>query len=717
MKKLRIFLSICMFFCAIITSAQPIGSPVARYGQLKVSGRYLSNSNNDTIMLRGLSFGWSTWWPRFWNTSCVSWLATDWRVDVVRASMGIDQNPGYLNDQKNQTKLMKAVIDGAINSGVYVIIDWHCEAFYPDQANSFFKLMAQTYGNKPNIIYELINEPTTQTWAEVKAYAQPIIDTIRKYDPNNIIVVGCPQWDQDIEDVANSPITGYSNIMYTVHFYAASHGQWLRDDCTYAYNKGIPIFITECAGTNSSGGGASDYTEWNAWWNFCEAQKISWVHWCVVDDNGTSSAVLKTTASSTGGWTTSQISETGIYVRSKLHSYYPQYISSATTSDSTITVKLDTPVIMPTIPSGFKITLNGSMKDSITNATLSHSDSTVIILTLNKKMINTDNINLSYSTGNVKTSKALELVYFNNMLTDNLLYRSAPIVTSAETSVNGDSVIIAFNKKMNSPADYLNQFQIETNTLKNISINSIDLKNDDSTEFVCKLSSRIYFEDTLTLSYLGTGVRSNDTGLLKTFSNLTITNVSTGYPPELISAAIRLNGKNWNAIVLNFDRSLANVSSNQMNFFSVSLNGTNDTIISIIGYTDSIKLIMKKTINHGDIVQVSYSGGSVSSINKGLLTSITNYIVPNGVPLSVKAVDLKNVVTIYPNPVNEILNIKLSTTPSQIELYSIEGNCLFNINSNEPLLEINMTKFKSGIYFLKVISPDLNVIPIKIVKE
>jgi endoglucanase len=302
--------------------AAPAGSPVAKYGQIKVSGRYLQSSSGSNIMLRGQSFGWSTWWPKYWNANVVSWLASDWKADVVRASMGVDQTPGYLNDQTNQTNLVKTVVNGAVSSGIYVIIDWHCEAFYQSQAVAFFKSMAQTYGNNPNVIYEILNEPNnTQTWAQVKSYAQAVIAGIRQYDPDNIIVVGCPNWDQKIRDVADSPITGYSNIMYTVHFYAATHGQWLRDDCTYAYNKGIPIFITECCGTEASGSGSFNYTEWNAWWNFCDAQKISWINWSVSDVAGQLCSILQPNAPTNGGWNTSQLTESGNYVRNKLRSY------------------------------------------------------------------------------------------------------------------------------------------------------------------------------------------------------------------------------------------------------------------------------------------------------------------------------------------------------------------------------------------------------------
>jgi endoglucanase len=314
----------------LLLKAAPAGSPVATHGQVYVSGRYMKDKNNATMNLRGHSFGWSSWWPQYWNASVVNWMTSDFKVDILRASMGVDASPGYLTgDMTNQKNLVKAVVDASIAAGVYVIIDWHCEAFHQTEAVAFFREMAQTYGNQPNVIYEILNEPTTQTWAQVKSYAAAVISAIRQYDADNIIVVGCPQWDQLIRQVADSPLTGYSNIMYTVHFYAASHGQWLRDDCSYAIGKNIPIFVTECSGMEASGSGAINYTEWEAWFSFMEANSISWVNWSISDKAGESCSILQPGAPSNGGWTSAQMKESGNYIRTKLRSF-------ATTPPSTV---------------------------------------------------------------------------------------------------------------------------------------------------------------------------------------------------------------------------------------------------------------------------------------------------------------------------------------------------------------------------------------------
>lgn len=180
--------------------------------------------------------------------------------------------------------------------------------------------MATTYGRYPNIIYELFNEPDYESWDSVTIYSNEIISAVRKIDPDNIILVGNPHWDQDINIVADAPLHGFTNIMYTVHFYAAIHKQELRDRCNYALNKGIPVFISESAGVSASGDGPINYEEWNKWIEWAEKNKISWVTWSVFDKDE-SCSVLLPGADSNGNWQTKDLKESGIKTRELIRKY------------------------------------------------------------------------------------------------------------------------------------------------------------------------------------------------------------------------------------------------------------------------------------------------------------------------------------------------------------------------------------------------------------
>lgn len=294
--------------------------PVKVHGPLQVKGSQLCDEKGLPVVLRGMSFGWHNFWPRFYNTGAVAWLASDWNCSVVRAAMGVEPKGGYKDDPQGSVKKIKAVVDGAIKSGIYVIIDWHSHNINLAEAKTFFAQMASEYGKYPNVIYELFNEPDQESWEDVKIYATEVINVIRKHDPDNIILIGNPHWDQDIHLVADAPLTGFGNIMYTVHFYAATHKQELRDRCTYALNKGIPIFISESAGMEATGDGALNEDEWQKWITWAEQNKISWITWSVSDKDETCS-VLYPTAPSDGNWSQKDIKKSGKKARALLKRY------------------------------------------------------------------------------------------------------------------------------------------------------------------------------------------------------------------------------------------------------------------------------------------------------------------------------------------------------------------------------------------------------------
>lgn len=297
--------------------------PVKENGKLAVKGTFLVNEKGDAIVLRGVSYGWHNWWPRFYNEGSVKWLADDFKCDVVRAAMGVGPQGSYLDKKEWSKQKIEAVIQGAIDAGIYVIIDWHSHEIHQDEAKAFFAEMAKKYGNYPNVIYEIFNEPVRDSWPRIKEYSIDVIKAIRENDPDNIILVGSPHWDQDIHLVADDPIEGYSNLMYTVHFYAATHKKQLRDRSDYALKKGIPIFVSESAGMEASGNGAIDYKSWNEWIDWMETNKISWVCWSIADKNETCS-MLNPSASDTGNWKTEDMKESGIKTREKLRSFAKQ---------------------------------------------------------------------------------------------------------------------------------------------------------------------------------------------------------------------------------------------------------------------------------------------------------------------------------------------------------------------------------------------------------
>lgn len=287
--------------------------------RLQVVGSQLCDESGSPVMLRGISLGWHNLWPRFYNKGAVKWLAKEWHADVIRAAVGassVDDN--YLENPEFALQCVTPVIEAAIKNKVYVIIDWHSHEMHTAQAKSFFSQMAKKYGKHPNIIYELYNEPVNDSWQDLKQYATEIVTEIRRYDPDNLILMGCPHWDQDIDLVAASPLQGISNVMYTVHFYAATHKDYLRDKMRKAVEGGLPVFVSECAGMEASGDGPLDAAEWQKWVDTMEQLRISYVCWSLSDKNETCSMLLPR-AKSCGDWTDDLIKPWGKMARAAIN--------------------------------------------------------------------------------------------------------------------------------------------------------------------------------------------------------------------------------------------------------------------------------------------------------------------------------------------------------------------------------------------------------------
>jgi endoglucanase len=296
------------------------GQVVKQNGKLRVVGTQLVNEKGKSIALHGMSFGWSCFHPRFYTAGAVRELVNEWNSTVVRASLGVEPAKGYKQDSATQMRLIKTVVDAAIKEDVYIIVDWHSHNINLNEAKTFFRNVATEYHQYPHIIYEIFNEPDHETWPEVKKYSEEVIKVIRAVDKDNIILVGSPRWDQELQLPATDPIKGFDNLMYTMHFYAGTHKQWLRDRTNQAIQNGLPIFVSECAGMEATGDGPIDHAEWKKFKDWMDEKKISWLAWSVSDKAETCS-VLNPTAGSNGNWKDSDIKEWGQITKQALKNY------------------------------------------------------------------------------------------------------------------------------------------------------------------------------------------------------------------------------------------------------------------------------------------------------------------------------------------------------------------------------------------------------------
>jgi len=321
---MRSFVLSCLFtilFTACV-NAQSGPTAVIINGTLKVENGKIVNKSGIEPQLHGISFSWSIWQgQKYYTPAVVDWLASDFKISIMRAAMAVQPDSGYLQKPDRQVKLIQGVVDKAIKDGIYVLIDWHDHHsnLHVSQSKAFFAMMAKKYAGVPNVIYEIWNEPEAISWDTVKNYAMQIIPEIRKYDPDNLIIVGSPHWDQDVDVAAADPITGFSNIAYSFHFYASdpNHQQPLRDKADLAIKKGLPLLVTEWGVGEASGDGKFDKKEVKTWMSWLNKNKLSWTNWNITDKHETT-ALLLPGASVNGGWTTNQLTPAGNYIRKKI---------------------------------------------------------------------------------------------------------------------------------------------------------------------------------------------------------------------------------------------------------------------------------------------------------------------------------------------------------------------------------------------------------------
>lgn len=317
--KVKVYLFIISLFTGNALFAQ---KPVIVNGALSVRGNKIVNKNGVEPQLRGISLSWSLWaGQKYYNPAVIDWLTSDFKVSIIRASMGVQPDSGYLQQPDAQKKMVFDVVDECIKQGVYVLIDWHDHNGHKHipQSKAFFAEMAKKYKGVPNVIYEIWNEPEKISWDTVKNYALQIIPEIRKYDPDNLIVVGSPRWDQDVDVAAANPITGFKNIAYSFHFYATepSHQDGLRAKADKAMKMGLPLIITEWGVGEANGDGGFDMAKNKKWMEWVERNKLSWVNWNVTDKKETT-ALLQPGAPANGGWATDQLTPAGVYIREQL---------------------------------------------------------------------------------------------------------------------------------------------------------------------------------------------------------------------------------------------------------------------------------------------------------------------------------------------------------------------------------------------------------------
>jgi len=243
---------------------------------LHVEGRYIKNSFNQTIILKGVNQagmldipnGW--WNPEgggytsgfgIWNPDAVKYnldKMKDWGCNVVRLHTSIEW---WLSDTSNYKQHIKDIIAWAGERGIYVIVEpfwvkgYHPEVPWPpyiDEAGGsliitshedfvdYWANVANELKGFPNVLFEIFNEPYGNSTVRDDFFnvTQQVIDAIRATGAEQIIIVqwgygiGCnlafpppdphnPEgWAATMDWVEKYPLNDpLGNIVYSFHNY------------------------------------------------------------------------------------------------------------------------------------------------------------------------------------------------------------------------------------------------------------------------------------------------------------------------------------------------------------------------------------------------------------------------------------------------------------------------------------------------------------------
>lgn len=628
------FTAKCILILLFITTTVTAQTIVEQHGRLRVNGNRIVDKTGAETSLAGNSLFWSIAYDanqsnreltNFYKAEVVDYLAQNWKSSIIRVAMGVketwDSGRGYISDPEGQKAKIKVVIDAAIASGIYVIIDWHSHdaELYQDEAIAFFTEMAELYGDKDNVIYEIYNEPIRQTWSQVKSYSVNVINAIRAVDPDNLIIVGSPTWSQDVDVASQDPINDV-NTAYTLHFYSGTHKQPLRDKAIIAMNNGIALFATEWGSVDADGNGNVDIDETLLWMDFLKDNGISHVNWAISDKNEGSATLEK--LSGIEGLINNQLTDAGLLIKDIV-------INWCTTNSTAPRVSIRTPDNQRTFQAGEDIELT---------------------------------VNATDSNGTIDT---VEIFNGNQILgTDTV----APYIFVINDLEPGDYGIKA--KVTDNDGE-------TTSTTFNVTV------TDASSGGSCNFNTPIATS-------------------LPTFDNVTYNNIYK----------IGENGPNINTI-RSFD---INWNLEQNGLYSFALNTTNGDPAYYLDLKNKLAFNFASanpevTISNSGMANldgsywVNQHEGNFVMVSK--TDSFTLYFSNSMTPPecgneTLSLIDLekeKIAIKMYPNPVNELLNIvRLPNTGAGIQIVDMQGKTVMTSTTNTNQAIVNTSSLEDGVY-------------------
>lgn len=184
---------------------------------------------------------------------------------------------------------LKPAVAHAAARGLYAIVDWHeiaDAATVDDETRAFWTRVAPIFAHEAHVLYEVFNEPEdfAGSWSAWKATAQPWVDAIRRVAPETVILIGGPQFDEQIVGAVEEPFVG-DNLAYVAHIYASVVPfLWAAGGPFEQVAAVRPLVVTEW-GYSAATGMPGDERSFGAPLKaFVERNRLSWTAFCADTD-------------------------------------------------------------------------------------------------------------------------------------------------------------------------------------------------------------------------------------------------------------------------------------------------------------------------------------------------------------------------------------------------------------------------------------------------
>lgn len=231
-----------------------VRDPEKPISALSVNGPCIVDDSGTSVILRGVSIADPEHLERKRGEDSsikVFQNAVTFGATVIRIPMHKGEDPGWGLASGHASYLdtyIDPLIAEAKRLGVYIIIDLHIIDEYlkeKDFVTAVWVEAAQRYGNIPNVIFELFNEPTfPDSWSVWKhEFVVPVLSELRKYAPHSLVIVGSPHWSVHLAEALQDPVE-LGPVAYTAHIYPEIPEYELKKNY-HALAGRLPLFVTE----------------------------------------------------------------------------------------------------------------------------------------------------------------------------------------------------------------------------------------------------------------------------------------------------------------------------------------------------------------------------------------------------------------------------------------------------------------------------------------